>query len=390
MLAQTKAFASLFSAVFILLAGHGLQLILLPMRAQALGWQADAIALTGSTYFLGFLLGCLSIPRLISAVGHIRVFSVTTTVLSAVVLLLLLTESVGCWALLRLISGWAISGAYLIVESWLNEQSDNSQRGRVLSAYTFMVLTAMCLGQAVMAFSDPLGLAVIPVSLTTRPQPAPIPQGSFSLRRVFRTSPGALVSAFVIGNATGALYALAPSYARDIGLDIAGATLFSIAIVVGGALFQWPAGRLSDTADRRWLIAALALIGVAASATASLLVAQTNLIIVMLIIGGATVSIYPLCLAHANDRNPANFLETGTGILMVNAVGSVIGPLLAALVMGFFGSAGYYYFLAGVQVALIAVISVTIARRPPVEEHTDFVAVAKTTQAQMDLDPRSD
>ena len=43
-----------------------------PITAVATG----AIALTGSTYFLGFVVGCLVIPAVVARVAHIRTFMV--------------------------------------------------------------------------------------------------------------------------------------------------------------------------------------------------------------------------------------------------------------------------------------------------------------------------
>ncbi|MEE4283558.1 MAG: MFS transporter, partial [Pseudomonadales bacterium] len=80
MLSRTRSLAVLFASVIILLIGHGLQLTLLPLRAESLGWSINDIGMTGSFYFLGFLLGCIFIPRFVAAVGHIRTFSTLTTI----------------------------------------------------------------------------------------------------------------------------------------------------------------------------------------------------------------------------------------------------------------------------------------------------------------------
>ena len=60
---------ALLLSVGILLTGHGLQLTLLPLHAQALGWSAYAIGLSGSLYFFGFVLGCVVIPSIVASVG---------------------------------------------------------------------------------------------------------------------------------------------------------------------------------------------------------------------------------------------------------------------------------------------------------------------------------
>jgi MFS family permease len=107
----------LLLSVAILLIGHGLQLTLIPLRGELLGWSATEIGLTGSAYFLGFVAGCIAIPRIITRVGHIRTFAVLAAVATAVILLLSLSESLTLWLLLRFATGCALSGLYMVIES---------------------------------------------------------------------------------------------------------------------------------------------------------------------------------------------------------------------------------------------------------------------------------
>ena len=64
----------LFTTAF-LLAGHGLHMTFLPLRASELGLSQTLIGLSGSAYFAGFLTGALMIPPIIARVGHIRSFT---------------------------------------------------------------------------------------------------------------------------------------------------------------------------------------------------------------------------------------------------------------------------------------------------------------------------
>ena len=168
----------------VLLAGHGLQLTLLPLEAQTFGWSTSAIGLTGSAYYVGFILGCLSIPRLIRRVGHIRAHAVAVAVATLAVLLASMFESFVFWLGLRFLTGWSLASLYTVIESWLNEEVDDSRRGSVLAVYTMISLGAMVAGQALVEF-DAFSLdelfpiaavlivaAAIPVSLTERSQPA--------------------------------------------------------------------------------------------------------------------------------------------------------------------------------------------------------------------------
>ena len=67
--------AALLLSVAILLLGNGLQGTLLPVRAQLEDFSSVEIGILGSSYFLGFALGCVLAPYAIRRVGHIRVFA---------------------------------------------------------------------------------------------------------------------------------------------------------------------------------------------------------------------------------------------------------------------------------------------------------------------------
>src|SRR3546814_13453940 len=90
------------------------------------------------------------------------------------------------------------------------------------------------------------------------------------------------------------------------------------ATIVGGAVLQWPIGRLSDRGDRRTVMAVL---GVAAAALAGTLAlvgdvqgadgSQWRLYALFFVFGGLAFSVYPLCVAHLLDHLPPDALLAG-------------------------------------------------------------------------------
>ena len=108
----------LFTTAF-LLAGHGLHMTFLPLRASELGLSQTLIGLSGSAYFLGFLTGALMIPPIIARVGHIRSFTaLLATFLSSFLFLSLVDEGI-FWVLVRFVLGAVMCGSYTVIESWL-------------------------------------------------------------------------------------------------------------------------------------------------------------------------------------------------------------------------------------------------------------------------------
>ena len=402
MLSHARRFFVLFLSVLILLLGHGLQLTLLPLRAEGLGWTVNEIGISGSFYFLGFLVGCVLIPRFVSLVGHIRTFSTTTTLCGAALLLILLSDSPPVWYGLRFLTGVGISGCYLIIESWLNEQSSDDVRGRTLALYTMIVLLAMSLGQLLVTVDEPtsvtpvvlgsllLSLAIIPVGLSRVEQPSAVQELTYRFRFIFKTAPAAVGGAFAIGTVTSVLYTLTPVFGMQAGLAISEIATMMIAMVLGGAAMQYPAGKLSDRFDRRLVILGLMLAGLVVCGLAVFLQRwPLGVIGVIFLLGGVSNAVYPICLAHANDRLPGRFLEVGTVILLVNSSGSVLGPMLGALSMELLGPGGYFTHLAlGMLLTLVWIAYCVRLRREAPEKASDFVLTAKSTQGLFELDPR--
>src|SRR5690242_9550467 len=98
MLTLLAPVSALMLGVAILLVGNGLLGTLLPVRAGIESFPTLSIGVMGSTYFVGFVLGCLLGARLVHRAGHIRTFTAMVAIASAMALLhLLVVEPVVWW-----------------------------------------------------------------------------------------------------------------------------------------------------------------------------------------------------------------------------------------------------------------------------------------------------
>src|SRR5690606_40992370 len=61
-----------------------------------------------------------------------------------------LTDSVELWLVLRWLVGVAMMCQYMVLESWLNEQAESHQRGRVFAGYMLVTFLGLGLGQVVL------------------------------------------------------------------------------------------------------------------------------------------------------------------------------------------------------------------------------------------------
>ncbi|MDC8831442.1 MFS transporter [Alteromonas gilva] len=396
----------------LLLLGHGLLLTLLPVAANQLGFSSVQVALTGSAYFLGIIAGCLATPHVLKRVGHIRGFAVLACAYLIFTLLFAWLQSFTLWLVLRFALGAAVSGLYMIIESWLNERADATNRGTIFSFYSMLNLLMITVAQQLLTLGDIsyqllfsiaavlIALSIIPVSLTLSLAPAAVKNVRISFRKVWQHSHIAMIGAVILGLVTGAFWSLGPVYAADSGFTNTQLALFMSATVLGGACFQLPVGRFSDRYDRRIILMYNALSG--ALISLAMVVASHwsgfagwPAALLAFLWGGACMTSYAICLAHVNDNaTPKDFLPIGSGMLITYGISSAVGGPLAAGLMSIMGAQGLYAYMT-FFLALFAVI-VLFRRRTHVlpdtaDDHQTFQPSAGiTTPMALEIDPRTE
>ncbi|MFN2382320.1 MAG: MFS transporter [Guyparkeria sp.] len=405
MLSTVFSVQSLLAGMGVLLAGSGLLATLLGLRAAEEGFSDGTIGLVMSAFYIGYVLGTLTIPAIIRRVGHIRTFAALAAISSAAAILHGLWVDPWFWMLLRLINGVTLLGLYMVIESWINEKV-TTHRGQVFGIYMMISLFAYGAGQFLISLYGPMevstfaivgllfSLGLVPIALTRVSQPPPMETTRLPVRELFRLAPTGVIGAAMSGVITGTIYGMAAVYANRVGLPDAQVATFVAAIIVGGGLLQWPIGRLSDGRDRRYVLIVIAAIG----GVFSVLLAMQDwfpgwsLFALALVFGGFSFSLYAISVAQTNDRLSSDQVLEGTrGLLMVNGAGSVVGPLISGLAMGWFGAAGFPLFVLAALGAMILLVFWRILIDDPVpdDERGDYVFTHRTSAAGLELDPRA-
>ena len=400
--------ASLLAGVALLMLGNGLFLTLVPLRADLEGFGAAWIGAIGAAYFTGFVLGCYLVPPLVAQVGHIRVYAAVAALGAIVPLLHSLALTPVAWIVFRIVLGLCISGLYMVIESWLNAASTRRNRGTVFSAYIAIHLASVTAGQYLILIASPGGpvlfsvatilfaLAVVPVCLSRAPTP-PLPvKARPDLRKLWRNSQVAVVGCMTNGMANGAVWSLAPLYAKSLDLSLTGIAAFVSIAILGGAFVQYPLGRLSDRLpDRRWLIAALCAVATCAGLVLLLGTALPlpAVYAAYFLFGAAAFSVYGFSVAHANDHaEPGDFVEISAGLLVIFGVGAVVGPLLASGLMEALGSRYLFMFTCVVHGAVAVWTLWRMKQRDAIapEDRENYVPMIRTSPNAFAFDPRAE
>jgi MFS family permease len=361
--------AALIAAVTILQVGQGLLGVHIPLAFTADGHSHAALGFVAAAFSAGYMVGAVVATQMLSRVGHIRVFSASAAIFAVTTLALHGAGAVWAWASARLVSGLALALMFAAVESWLSASIGKSERGHVIGVYMVATKAALAIGP-LFALGFPINaaepwmiaagiaaIAMVPVCFTSAEQPAPPKAQPLALREQFETAPAAVIAVFGAGFINSGVLALSPLYAAER-FGAPAATAFYSAAWVGSLILQWPAGRLSDTWDRRLVIALLA--GLAAAASLALavfrdLVPMWAALGLFGLWGAGALSFYGIAVAHMADRaEPGRIAQATSGLLFVWAAGSVVGPAVVGAVIDLLGGRGIFWFSGLSALALTA------------------------------------
>jgi len=376
---------ALLFGMFLLMLGNGVQGTLLGIRGSLEGFSAGSMSLIMSGYFVGFLFGSRLAPHLIRNVGHVRVFAALASLVSAALILFAALPNEYVWFFLRIIVGFCFSGIYVVAESWLNDSSTNETRGQTLSAYLIVQMMGIVVAQWLLNFADVAGFILfiiisVAVSLSFAPillsvSPAPIFQTTkpMSLRQLYVASPLGIVGIFLLGGIFAALFGMTSVYGTEKNMSVGEISIFVGIIYIGGMLLQFPIGWISDRMDRRLLIIGITIAGGLACLMA--FNAASNLTVILIcsfIIGGVANPLYSLLLAYTNDfLNHDDMAAASGGLIFVNGVGAIAGPLVVGLMMGRYVPDSFFLYI-GILLFLMAVYAIyrTFQRQAPSVDDT--------------------
>lgn len=351
---------ALMLGMLLLMLGNGLQGTLLGVRGSLENIDSSTMGYIMAGYFLGFLGGSKLTPIMLQRVGHVRVFAALGSLVSAAFILYAVAVNPIAWWLLRVLVGFCFSGIYVVAESWLNHSTTNQSRGKALSLYMMVQMAGMVLGQLLLNVADPGGynlfiLITVLVSISFAPMllsssasaPVQASARSMPLKELIKTSPLACFGILLLGGIYAVLYAMSPVYATERGLSIAQTSYFITGIFLGGMLFQFPIGWLSDKIDRRYLIIGVTAAG-ALAAFFGLYFGDTfsALLVTAVALGGLCNPLYSLLVAYANDHLEYDQMASAAGgLLFINGCGAMTGPIVVGAAMTKLGIEWFFIIL---------------------------------------------
>jgi MFS family permease len=107
--------------------------------------------------------------------------------------------------------------------------------------------------------------------------------------------------------------------------------------------------------------------------------------ITMFAFGGLTFPLYSLCLAHANDNTDLSVMEVHSAVLMMNGFGSILGPLIVSILIGYTHHA--LFIVSGIALLLLGCWTLYRIKTHDVtrDHYVPFVSIRNTTQEIVEL-----
>ncbi|MDP5133558.1 MAG: MFS transporter [Paraglaciecola sp.] len=360
MTSPLRSFTSLYSTTFMMVLAAGLLTTYLGLKLATMEVPQIWVGGMMSAYYIGLVCGSKVGHKLIAQVGHIRAFVACAGIVTASALGHALIEDLTIWLVLRVLVGMGMMCQYMVLESWLNEQSEPSQRGTVFASYMIVSYLALMAGQGAISLYPDLGLepllliaicfalCIVPIAITRRIHPEPLTPAPLNMKHYWKRAPQALTTIALGSMIVGCFYGLAPAYATAQGIEPQSVALYMTCTIFAGLLAQWPMGKLSDLMPRSRLIR----INCGLLGTLVLIIAlvpfdaQISLVLTA-IFGVLAFTLYPLATALANSRvEQHERVGLSATILVTFGFGASIGPLIASALMQQIGNDMLYGFMS--------------------------------------------
>jgi len=253
-------------------------------------------------------------------------------------------------AALRLALGVGMGVAIILGESWVNELSEEHNRGKIMALYATAFTGCQMLGPAMLSLLGAegpwlvlmvsVGYALALACIVWTVPNDHVEHGedghkSFSLAGFFRVAPALCMGVLFFSFFDAVVLSLLPVYASHHAYAVGVAALMVTVILTGDMLFQLPIGWLADRCERTTVHLVCGVVAMLIGlALPWLIQVQWLLWPALVLLGAVAGGVYTLALVLIGQQFKGQDLVTANASVgLLWGVGSLVGPLVSGAAM---------------------------------------------------------
>lgn len=351
----------------------GLGLPLLSLVLEQRGYSATLIGANTAAAGIASMIAAPAAAPLAGRFGVARLMIAMFVVAGLSFAGFYFLTSFWAWMGLRVSLHGALTLLFVLSEYWINAAAPPGRRGLALGIYATVLALGFALGpllfaqlgtQGFLPFGVGMGvilIAAIPVITALRHSPefSEDEEGGNSFLPFLFAVPTATAAVFVFGIVETGGGAFFPIYGVAVGYSPANAALLLTMIGLGSVFLQIPLGFISDRVkDRRHLLMACALVGLAGALLLPLVERSWPLVATLLFVwGGVVAGLYTVGLAHlGSNLSGRELASANSAFVFCYALGMLVGPQAIGIGMDQIGPDGFPLTL-GLFFALYALLA---------------------------------
>jgi MFS family permease len=390
-------------SLFIFVLGNGFSSTYMATVLAHNHTSSILIGLMSTSLYAGLVLGSFKMEKLIARIAHIRSYAAFASIITVISLLSGLFVNVYLWLILRFMTGIAVAGVFIVIESWLLSHAEEKTRGQVLSFYMVTFYAAQSLGQLFLKYESTnvlfffsfiaisSSLSILPLAMTKADMPNFSEPSTLGIKKLYRLCASGLYACLIGGLVLGCIYGLFPLFLIKIFNNQDSVALYMFAIIFGGMFFQYPIGKLSDLIERRIVLILIAASSIILAVCMFFFINHDTIFFLLCtLFGGFTFTLYPVSISHACDSLGNKDIVAGIQtLLLVYSIGAMLGPVLASFFMKMTDWGLFIYFII-LLLSLVIFLSWRKTVKENQEQEESFITYPQVTPVSSKIDPRNE
>ncbi|KAB7708128.1 MFS transporter [Bacillus aerolatus] len=355
-------FRVLVSVVAISGFSQGMLLPLIAVLFEQEGMSASLNGLNAAGLYIGILLVSPFMEKPLRQFGYKPVIIFGGLLVSIALFAFPLWKSFWFWFVLRLLIGIGDHALHFGTQTWITSFSSPERRGRNISLYGLFFGFGFAAGPlmtGLIHFNESLPFIVSGALCLIcwgflfflkndfpeqHIETNSIRETLKRFREASRYGWIAFLPTFAYGFLESSFNGIYPIYGVRTGLSVQEISVILMSFAIGGIVFQFPLGMISDKYGRKRVLAVILSAGTMLFFIAALVDHSYSLLLISIFLAGMVVgSTFSLGISFMTDLMPRQLLPTGNLLCgMAFSIGSLIGPYSGGLALQTFANVSFF------------------------------------------------